>query len=301
MNLKHLEYFRVLAKVQHYRLAAEQLSIAQPTLTYAITELEKELGVYLFEKNGRNIRLTKYGYIFLEYVEKSINFLDEGQRKIADLVSPYKGRIDLSFIYTLGSRFVPTMIKDFLSIDKHKNISFSFSQGTTKNIIEGLKSDKYDLAFCSSIEDEPDIDFIPLIKQDLVLVVPFGHPLASYKSIDLKETEPYPFVFFNKGSGLRKLIDRLFEEVNITPKNIYEVEEDSAAIGLVSMNFGIALLPDIWMLKHFDVKAIPIINPPYERFIYLASVKNKYLSPAVRLFREFAKEYCTLHSKKIKI
>ncbi|MDR4947888.1 LysR family transcriptional regulator [Neobacillus cucumis] len=301
MNLKHLEYFRVLAKVEHYTIAAEQLSIAQPSLTYAISELEKELGVYLFEKTGRNIRLTKYGSIFLEYVDQSLKSLDEGQKKITDLVSPHNGKIDLSFIYTLGSRFVPTMVKDFLSMDEHKDISFSFSQGTTKNIIDGLKSDKYDLAFCSYLEDQHDIDFIPLIKQDLVLVVPSDHPLANYTSIDLKDTEPYPFVYFDKGSGLRRLIDGLFNDVQITPKIAYEVEEDSAAIGLVSMNYGIALLPDIWMLKHFNVKVLPIINPPYERYIYLASVKNKYLSPVVHLFRDFAKQYCKVKSGKIQI
>ncbi|PFO09387.1 LysR family transcriptional regulator [Bacillus sp. AFS076308] len=301
MNLKHLEYFRVLAKFEHYTLAAEQLSIAQPSLTYAISELEKELGVYLFEKSGRNIRLTKYGSIFLQYVNKSLNSLDEGQRIINDLVSPNKGTIDLSFIYTLGSRFVPTMVKNFLSIEKHKDISFSFSQGTTQNIIEGLKSDKYDLAFCSYIEDEPNIDFIPLVKQNLVLVVPSGHPLASYTSIDLKDTEPFPFVYFDKGSGLRRLSDRLFKEVDITPNIAFEVEEDSAAIGLVSMNYGIALLPDIWMLKHFDVRVLPIRNPPYERFIYLATVKNKYLSPVVHLFRDFAKHYNKNYSSQIEI
>ena len=301
MNLKHLEYFRVLAKLEHYTLAAEQLSIAQPSLTYAISELEKELGVFLFEKSGRNIRLTKYGSIFLQYVNKSLNSLDEGQRIINDLVSPSKGTIDLSFIYTLGSRFVPTMVKNFLSMEKHKDISFSFSQGTTQNIIEGLKSDKYDLAFCSYIEDEPNIDFIPLVKQNLVLVVPSGHPLASCTSIDLRDTEPFPFVSFDKGSGLRRLSDRLFKEVDITPNIAFEVEEDSAAIGLVSMNYGIALLPDIWMLKHFDVRVLPITNPPYERFIYLATVKNKYLSPVVHLFRDFAKHYNKNYSGQIEI
>lgn len=301
MNLKHLEYFRVLAKVQHYTLAAEKLSISQPSLTYAISELEKALGVYLFEKSGRNIRLTKYGAIFLEYASQSLKTLEEGQRKIHDLVSPNKGKIDLSFIYTLGSRFVPTMVKSFLSIENHKDISFSFSQGTTKKLIEGLKADQYDLALCSYVENEPDIEFTPLVKQDLVLVVPSGHPLASYKSIDLKDTEPYPFVYFDKESGLRGFIDRLFQEVQITPHIAYEVEEDSAALGLVSMNYGIALLPDIWMLQHFDVKVLPITNPPYERFIYIASVKNKYLSPVVHLFRDFMKQYSTAHAKQIKI
>lgn len=235
----------------------------------------------------------------MEYVNQSLKTLDEGQIRIHNLVSPHKGKIDLSFIYTLGPRFAPKMVKSFLSIDKHKEISFSFSQGTTKHLIEGLKSDKYDLAFCSYVENELEIDFIPLVKQDLVLVVPFDHPLANHTSIDLKDTEPYPFVYFNKRSGLRGLIDHLFDQVQIIPNIKYEVEEDSAAIGLVSMNFGIALLPNIWMLEHFDVKAIPITNPPYERYIYLASVKNKYLSPVVHLFRNFAQRYCTDHSENV--
>ncbi|WP_068674223.1 LysR family transcriptional regulator [Oceanobacillus sp. Castelsardo] len=301
MNLKHLEYFRLLAEVKHYTLAAEQLSIAQPSLTYAISELEKELGVYLFERNGRNIRLTKYGYIFLEYVDQSLKTLEEGKRTLDDLISPNKGKIDLSFIYTLGSKFVPIMVKNFLRHEKHQDISFSFSQGTTQSLIEGLKSDKYDLAFCSYVEQEQEVDFIPLFKQELVLVVPSNHPLADYTSIDLKETEPYPFVSFNKKSGLRGIVDLLFKEARIYPKIAYEVEEDSAAVGLVSMDYGIALMPNIWMLKHFDVKVLSIINPPYERVIYMASIKNRYVSPVVHLFKDFAKDYSIKHSEEIQI
>ena len=138
---------------------------------------------------------------------------------------------------------------------------FSFSQGTTQNLIEGLKANKYDLAFCSYVKDEPDIDFIPLVKQDLVLVIPSGHPLAKGTSVDLKDTEPYPFVYFDKESGLRGLIDGLFKEAQITPKIAYEVEEDSAAIGLVAMNYGIALLLDIWIINHFDVKVFTHHQP----------------------------------------
>ena len=68
MNLNHLSYFRVLAKLEHYTQAAEELSITQPSLSHAMSTLEKELGTYLFEKDGRNIKLTKYGKIYYEYV-----------------------------------------------------------------------------------------------------------------------------------------------------------------------------------------------------------------------------------------
>jgi DNA-binding transcriptional LysR family regulator len=296
MNLKHLEYFRVLANLEHYTQAADQLFITQPSLTYAISELEKELGTHLFERQGRNTRLTKYGRFFLSYVNRALSELEKGEKKLRDLTSPSHGTIDFAFIYTLGSHFVPTMLQAFFSEEANKNISFSFHQGNTKNIIQGLKDEKFDLAFCSFAENEPEIDFVPLLQQELVIIVPNNHPLATYDTISLKDTAPYPFVYFNKQSGIRPLIDSLFKKVDVTPKIVCEVEEDNAVAGLVAINYGIAIIPRIWSLNQFDVKILPIHFPIHQRFIYVASIKNKYLSATVHRFRDFAINYSNIHS-----
>lgn len=287
MNLKQLEYFRVLAGLEHYTQAAEKLSITQPNLTYAISEMEKELGTYLFEKQGRNIRLTKYGRFFLNYVDKALNELERGEKELRQLVNPSHGTIDLAFIYTLGPHFVPKMIQDFFKSEVNKSISFNFSQGNTKNIIQGLKEEKFDLAFCSFAPDEPNINFVPLTKEELVLIVSNNHPLAAYDSIDLKDTASFPFVYYDKESGIRPIIDSLFAQIDIIPKVVCEVDEDSAVAGLVSIDYGVAVVPNIWILQHFNVKTIKIINPPHKRFIYLAYMKNKYLCPSVHLFKDF--------------
>ena len=203
------------------------------------------------------------------------------------LSSPTHGVIDLAFIYTLGARFIPKIIQDFSKNDAYKNISFSFSQGVTKNIIQGLKEEKYDLAFCSYMENEPDIDFIPIAEQELVVIVPHDHPLSDKDSVHLKDTAPYPFVFFNRESGIRPTINNLFAQVNIKPKIVCEVEEDSAIAGLVSVNYGIAVMPRIAALEQYNVKILTIEEPSYQRSIYLASRKNHYLAPAVCNFRDF--------------
>ena len=85
MNLNHLYYFRALAKEEHYTRTADMLSITQPSLSHAISCLESELGVKLFEKQGRNAKLTKYGALFLRYVEQSLDMLDEGKRVVTAL------------------------------------------------------------------------------------------------------------------------------------------------------------------------------------------------------------------------
>lgn len=291
MNLRQLHYFRVLAKMEHFTQAAAELSITQPSLSHAISELEKELGTYLFEKQGRNIRLTKYGKFFLMYVNRALEELERGEKKLRELTSPSQGTIDLAFIYTLGAHFVPTMIQAFSKQESYKDISFSFYQGSTKNIIKNLKEEKFDLAFCSFVENEPEVEFVPLVKQELVVIVPTNHPLASFNSIDLTDTASCPFVFFNKESGVRPIIDSLFAKVNIRPKIVCEVEEDNAMAGLVSVNYGIAVMPRISSLENFNVKILQITNPSHERYIYIASVKNRYLSPATCQFRDFAINY----------
>lgn len=287
MNLNHLQYFRVLAKLEHYTQAAEQLSITQPSLSHAISTLEKELGTYLFEKQGRNVRLTKYGRFFLTYVENALDELELGEKKLRELTSQSNGSIDLGFIYTLGAQFVPTLVNDFLKYETYQNIRFSFGQGNTKQIIQDLKNEKYDLALCSYVENEPEIEFIPITQQELVMIVPPHHPLAKKESVDLKEVSEYPFISFNKESGIRKLIDALFDEINVQPTIICEVEEDTAVAGLVSVNYGVAIVPRISFLDQFNVKILPITNPKHERYIYLASVKNKYVSPSVTAFKNF--------------
>lgn len=291
MNLNHLSYFRVLAKLEHYTQAAEQLSITQPSLSHAMSALEKDLGTYLFEKQGRNIKLTKYGKIYFEYVDRALSELEKGEKKIRELTNVSSGTVELGYIYTLGPRFIPKLIKEFTNLESNKDIKFLFGQGTTKSLIEGLKQEKYDIIFCSMMENEPDIDFIPIVNEELVVIVSNEHPLSKKESIDLMEIESYPFIGFSKKSGIRPIIDDLFKEVDITPNIICEVEEDNAVAGLVEINYGIAVVPKISSLKYYDVKVLPITNPKHERYIYLATLKNRYLTPSVNLFKKYSIDY----------
>lgn len=284
MNLNHLYYFQVLAETEHCTQAASILNITQPSLSHAISALEKDLGCYLFEKQGRNIKLTKYGRIFYDYIQKGLHEIQLGEKRLRDLTSQENGWIDLAFIYTLGSHYVPNLLQNFLTLPNHKNIKFSLKQGNTTEIIQGLLQEKYDVAFCSYVENQPDINFLPIAQEEIVLVVSRHHPLAVHDEIDLAQLKEETFVYYDKQSGIRPLLDSLFKQVHFQPNIICEVEEDSAVIGLVAINYGIALVPNIGILDNFPIKKLKITNPSYERFIYLATVKNRYLSPAVHNF-----------------
>ena len=287
MNLYHLRYFVTLAHLEHYTKASQQLAITQPSLSNAISLLEEELGVRLFEKEGRNIVLTKYGKTFLNSVEKSLDILDSGIKELKN-TGMGEGNIDLGFLRALGTQFIPEVCQSFLAENSNKDIRFNFNTAsTTSHIIEGLKNKDYDIAFCSKIEKETNIDFIPIANQKLVLIVPLNHPLAVKDSVDLRETTIYPQIIFSEKSGLRPIIDDLFNKINEKPIISYEIEEDQVIAGLVAKNFGIAIVPHMDVLDSMDVKSLDISYPSWERNFYIATLKDSYLSPVVRKFKDF--------------
>ena len=173
MNLYHLRYFVTLAHLEHYTKAAEILSITQPSLSHAISSLESELGVKLFEKDGRNVVLTKCGQAFLVDVEQALDMLDSSINKL-QMTGFGEGRIDIVELRTLSSAVVPNFVKGFLDSKTNKKIDFYFhsSTGLTSDMIQGLKERKYDIAFCSKMDNEPLVEFVPVAKQELVLIVP---------------------------------------------------------------------------------------------------------------------------------
>lgn len=291
MNLYHLRYFTTLAHTEHYTKSADMLAITQPSLSHAISSLEEELGVKLFEKNGRNVVLTKYGRSFLDDVEEVLARLDASVKDLK-MAGKGEGSIDLAFLRTLGTDFVPKIIRKFLSVNTDKQISFNLycDRGITANILEGLKEKKYDIGFCSRMDNEPMIEFTPIARQELVVITPPGHPLACKETVCLEETLPYEQIIFKKGSGLRLIVDGLFKTLGAYPIVAYEIDEDQVAAGFVANGFGICIVPDISLLKSLDIKILPLTAPNWQRDFYLATLKDAYHPPVVETFKGFVLE-----------
>ena len=286
MNYNYLKYFKVLAETEHYTHASEKLNISQPSLSHAMSELENELGVILFEKQGRNIRLTKYGKFYYEYIEKGLTEIQHGNIFVRSLASIDSGTIDLGFIYTLGAYYIPNVIKKFLK--NNPGVHFNLFQNTSATVIKNLRDQIFDVGFCSKVENTNDINYIPVVKEEIVLVVSKKHPLARFDSIDLTKIKPSEkWIMYSKRSGLRPYLDEVFKSVKITPNIQCEIVEDTAALGLVAINYGIALVPDINIIRLYDLKTIKIENKLEDRNIYMATLKNRYMTPSVNKFINF--------------
>ena len=286
MNLFHLRYFVQLALTQHYTRAAEQLCITQPSLSHAITQLETELGVPLFEKTGRNTTLTHLGKEFLACAESTLSTLDAGVESM-QRIARGEGLIRLGLLRTLGVDYIPRLASSYLAANPGKDIRFTFNTGVTQHLLDGLAARRFDLVFCSCPAAELGLTAVPVEKQDLVLITPRNHPLAARHTIDLQDTLLYPYIYFARGSGLRYVVEDLFAQLDGHPQIAYETEEDQVIAGLVAQGFGIAVVPYMDMLLRLDVRILQISHPTYERNFYMISDDKAFLSPAVQDFRQF--------------
>lgn len=286
MNLDYLRYFVKLAELRHYTKAAQQLCITQPSLSHAIRQLETELGVPLFEKTGRNTTLTRFGEEFLESAKQALDTLDMGVSSLQRSAQG-EGLIRLGFLRTLGSDYVPRLAAGFLAENSGENIRFEFHTDRTQGLLDGLMDRRYDLVICSEPSRELGLEAVPVTQQDLVLIVPNGHPLASRHCVDLAEALPYSQVYFSKGSGLREVVDGLFASAGGKPRIAYETEEDQVIAGLVAQGFGIAVVPYMDLLLKLDLPILEISSPPYKRKFFMVHDGKVFMPPAVRAFRDY--------------
>ena len=289
MNLSHLRYFVELAHTRHYTRAAEHLFITQPSLSHPIGQLESELGVPLFERSGRNTTLTRLGEEFLVCAERTLSTLDSGVESLRRSAQG-EGLIRLGLVRPLGVDFIPDLAARFLAENPGKEIHFTFGTGVTQQLLDGLLARRYDLVFSSMPPAELGLSARPVVRQDLVLVVPPDHPLAGRKSIDLEETLSYPYVSFSRGSGMRDTVDALFGQLQARPRISCETEEMEVVAGLAARGFGIAVVPRMDLLDQLPLKVISIARPAWERSIYMVSDERIYLSPVVRNFQRFVLE-----------
>lgn len=285
MEWHQITYFQTVAKTQHITRAAEQLSISQPALSRAISKLEQELGVKLFDRKGRNIYLNRYGEMFLKRVEQSIQQIEIGKQEILNTIHPDYGIINLAFLPSLGMSIIPEIVSSYQ--EQFSKVKFLLNQASTQEIIEQLKNGVVDIALIALLDDDQDIIWEPLLTEELFLIVSINHWLARYEEIDLKMIEKEPFISFKEGYGLRNIIQQICTDANLSPDIVFEGQDIGTVSGLVGAKLGVSLVPDIPVLNKSKVKLIRVQNPICKREIGIARMKNSYLSPASLKFLNY--------------
>ncbi len=286
MNLQQLYYFRTLAKIRSYTRAAAKLIVTQPSLSHAINDLESELGVPLFIRDNRQVTLTRYGEIFLEYVEHSLDALDEGRKKLDDYISPDSGTVSLYYVSSVAP-FISYLVTEFFKENPTSHITFQFHSPSNLEMQAALLKGDADLGLGLPCGDTDGLKLHRLGVHELVLIVPENHPLAGKGRVDLCQIRGERFVTYIPGCTIRDEIDGIISAFDLRPEIVTETIQDTVIHSAVAAGLGVALIPYPLGALPKSVVVLPIENeiPSHELLLKWKDVK--YISPAVVTLRDF--------------
>ena len=288
MRLHQLKCFTTLYQTLHYTEAANQLFVSQPSLSYAIRELEKELGVKLFEKHGKTISATKYATAFLPFAQAAIDSLHAGELKLKDMMNPLNLR--LGYIFSLSYDFLPSIFSLLPHLAANDDFTFSFYQGMSEDLVQNIQEDKLDLAFTPYYQGE-GISSFPVFSQEIFLVVPKSHPLADEKEVAFSTIASEKFALIKSGTHLRHVIDDIFIENEADPNVVFEAEECNSIASYVASDFGISLIPRIPPLVQYNLSFLRIKDYPINRTIYLIWKTDSVIKPIIKKIQDSLKEH----------
>ena len=262
MNTDYLHYFSTLAELQHYGNAAKALNISQPGLSHAIRSLEEEFGLPLFEKTGRNVRLSPYGVELKKHIDVILNGLDELDQKISDFHREDKV-IRIASVYPLAGSFIPELIQSC-----SEKFPFAIYNGMTPDILQGLENMTYDLGFCSAQPSSELFEYCSVQKSYVGIVVPKGHELIIKETFSFRDITTYPQIFFTRTSPMRKLQEQIYKDYQISAAPVCEAEEIEVILNMIEHGFGISVLPYLDIFKNRNVDVLPLSETKWESTFY---------------------------------
>ncbi|MGD0833914.1 MAG: LysR family transcriptional regulator [Candidatus Dormibacteria bacterium] len=283
INADLLRTFVEVARLEHLGRAADVLQTDQSTVSRKIARLEKEIGVPLFERIGRSIRLTKAGRRFVGRAERLIADIRDAVAEAAGTVSAESGEVHLGFLHTAGARWLPERLARFL--EQYPGVRFILEEGTTGEVAAGVLDGRFDLGILGPPPtNSPELEIVPLFRERVSVVVPALHRLVGRSSVTLHDIADEPLILPRSRSGLRRVIDDAFARQNLGEHVAYEGDDLSIVQGLVEAGLGISLLPMPLPSPSSRVAVIPLRDPPIARTMAVVWDRRRTLPPAAELF-----------------
>ena len=281
MNYNVLRYFSVLAQVEHYTLAAARLGISQPSLSSAIHNLELELGgIKLFEKSGRNIRLTEEGRFYREKVDAALNELHAATTVLKE--SRLSAPVVIRLGYVSGS-LSGTAAKEIAAYGKsNRRVRFRIMESSAENLMDLVRQEKLDMALVDLTDRDRSLHFRKLKEQDFYVALPVDHPLADRHEISPQDIMQEPQIVFNydSSSTFQEWASGTLSDENV----ICTVDTVQAALDLIEAGVGYAFIPASSRQEGRNIRYIPLKN--WHQALYMCILYDKWLEPPVWDFVE---------------
>lgn len=292
LELRQIQYFIEVAKREHMTDAADALHVAQSAVSRQIVNLEAELGVNLFIREGRNIRLTHIGQMFLKKMEQAIDVIDQAKREIEENLDPRKGTVRIGFPSSLSAYLLPSVVSAFRQ--EYPEVKFQLHQGAYHHLIDSVIKGDIDMALLGPVpKEESRVKSNILFLENLVALLPASHHLAKKKSISLDDLRSDAFILSPQGYILRDLVVNACKQHGFEPQVGFEGMDIDAIKGLVSAGLGVSLLPEITLTDSLPRATVKVVidKPEVNRTVGIIIPKDRALMPTELLFYKFIRAF----------
>lgn len=285
MSIVRFEIIATVFELGSFTAAAEKLNMTQSAVSHAVASLESEWDVSLFIRDRRKgITTTEVGQKVLPHIREVLKRMESIHQEIALATNLETGIIRIGTFASASSCLLPKLLAKFQK--KHPKIEFKFYEGTYEEITEWLSSGVIDIGFVVKGEANPNFDFVPLIKDDMVVAY---HPAHRFQSEDTVDTAELAKESFIMPTGMyQSHVEALFEEAQIKPSIRFEVHDCTTIANMVQEGLGVTVGPELFLKSQQNIK-VSNLTIQNSREVALACQSIAEASPAVKEFLHIAK------------
>lgn len=281
MNLRHIEAFVAVAEELHFGRAAKRLHIEQSPLSRRISRLEADLGVTLLHRNGRGVRLTVAGRVFLEDALRVMLACEQAQARVRDAAAGYHGTLLIGLAGDIGRTRLAALLA--LCRQEAPEVSIRLTEVPLAQLLHGLGVGMFDAGLASVGHVEGEIVAAPLWRDPFLAALPARHPLLAYKEVPLQEVVRYSLVLSDPQAcdGCHQQREHLFRSIGVQPAVAEYVSTHSLMLVLVAAGYGVGFCS----AAHFegctqaDVVARPLADQDASLTTYLLRPQGDILEP----------------------
>ena len=289
INLKLLQTFLLVGEHSSFRVAAEKSFRSQSAVSAQIRQLEEQLGVALFHRTTRSVRLTEEGQQLLQCAQRALLEVESGLRKIQESADIRRGRVSLSCSPTIAETRLARVLAAFEQ--EYPGIEVSVRELTSEALFNSVRKREVDFGIGPLI-DTAEFHFEPVLDDPLYALVPKRFLTTSKATIPLATLTNMPLLVLNTATALRAMLETTMKERRLTFTTRYEFTQAQTLISMASAGLGAAILPKVALPPKIDAStyALRIVNPLLVRQVAVITSKGQALSPAslrlVQLLRE---------------
>lgn len=284
MEIRQLEFFQSVCKLNSISKAADQLHVAQPSVSIAIQKLEEDLGVRLFDRSQRQIILTAEGKIFSQRVNEILMSISDSISEIKDTKACQHGSIKIGIPPMVGVFLFPHIFAKFSK--EYPEIKVIAVEAGSLSIQKLLEDGSIDIGIITKNNSRSALEIYPITAAQIRVCLPHSHPLNSLNSIPFAKLNGEPLILLKEDTYNRQVIINECKKNHIIPQIIFSSSQIDTILSLVELGVGISFLFDAIAQKHSNINSLPL-EEPISSPIVLAWNRKRYLTSASRAFIDF--------------